>query len=188
MVAAEAAGEQPEAAPGAAAASPQKETKPAKEPRKPWFWRGVWRNKSLVSSVLYAAGIVAFYTTMQGYLPAEMRVPGTEIVLGATAVMGIGIALALAVGVVYGVIEFRDTQTPSTPSPMEHAIESCISQFPMYAFVFVLTSWGWGNIDVSWFQWLVGVILFGPVVLDNIGFMAIIAQRLYLTDEAKLAK
>ncbi len=131
---------------------------------------------SLLSSVVFSAVLLLFFLGWQGYTPATVS----------ESTWAYGICMVIII--LYGAIEWADTITTHTATPWEVAQENFFSQFPMYALVFIAARWWDGFVVVSQFQVLVGGVSLAVILLDNLGFFAIIAQRLYLTDEAKLAK
>lgn len=134
------------------------------------------RLMSLGSSVVFSGLIYWFFAGWEGYQPAT-----TDEMLWA-------FAICLGIIAVYGAIEWTDTITTHTATPWEVAQENLVSQLPMYVLVFVVAQWWDEVLVISGFQALVGAVALAILLLDNLGFFAIIAQRLYLTDEAKLAK
>lgn len=128
------------------------------------------------SSLLLAAAIIVFF----GYFP-DYTPPGENGPL-------IGVGVALVIAVIYGILEYMTVVRSDTVSPLYFAWETEISHFPIYAFIVIGTWWWGGDIQISFFQWIVAAIIAVPVLLDVIGFVSLLAQRYLLTDELKTVR
>jgi uncharacterized membrane protein len=128
---------------------------------------------SELGSLALAIGSWLFFNLAPGYEP------------GGQYGMLIGIAVVLAIAVVYGIMEVTTVVKGATPSPLYFAWETFASYTPLIALAMVLQRWFDGLITLSPFQWLAAGIILLVVLLDVFGFVTMLAQRYLLTDELK---
>ncbi len=124
-------------------------------------------------SFFLAIGIWVFFGAMPGYTP-----PGEYGTL-------IGIAIVIVIAILYGIMEALTIIRSDTVGPVYFAWETFLSYLPLIAFAMVVQRMLDGLVVLSSFQWLAALILIAVVLLDILGFVAILAQRYLLTDELK---
>ncbi|MFZ2555655.1 MAG: hypothetical protein WAX57_02345 [Minisyncoccia bacterium] len=126
-----------------------------------------------LGSVILAAGLFFYFKYFPGHAPSTT---------GGT-LFGVGIAGGFAI--LYGILEALPVIRKETPTPIYLAFETFVSYIPMFAFCVIGTLWATGQIVISSFQWIVAGIFLTAILLDLFGFLAVMAQRLLLTDELK---
>ena len=126
-----------------------------------------------LGSVILAVGLYAYFVLAAGHEPSN-------------AIFASFVAFALAV--VYGLLEAIPVMSGKTPSPLYLAFETFFSYIPLFAFCAIGTLFMKGHIVISSFQWFVAVVFLVVILLDVLGFLTILSQRLLLTDEYKGVK